>query len=114
MIWALALAGIARRFGARRLDLAFLVIGEAPLVLSILQPYGGEMMLRVFFFSLPVVAFFIAALAFPTRRSGHSWPTFVAVAVVCCVLLGLFQFTRYGNERLDHFTSGDVAAVDTL
>jgi hypothetical protein len=33
---------------------------------------------------------------------------------VTCLLLGLFQYTRYGNERLDFFTTGDVAAVRAL
>lgn len=114
LIWLLAMAGAARRLGARRIDIAFMVIGAAPLILPILQPYGGEMLLRVFFFSLPVVAFFIAALAFPTPRAGRGRPTIAAVAILCVALLGLFQFTRYGNERLDHFTRGDAAAVDTL
>ena len=94
--------------------MAFVVLGLTPFVLPILQPYGGEMVLRVFLFTLPVVAFYIAALVFPTARAGRGRGTIAAVAALRCALLGLFQFMRYGNERLDHFTSGDAAAVDKL
>lgn len=113
-IWLLAVVGAARRLMARRFDIGFWVMAVVPFVLPILQPYGGEMMLRVFLFTLPVVAFFIASAAYPTVRHGRTWVMTATVAVVCCVLLGLFQFTRYGNERLDYFTHGDIATVDAL
>jgi hypothetical protein len=29
-------------------------------------------------------------------------------------LLGFFQYTRYGNERFDYFTKGDLAAVQAF
>jgi hypothetical protein len=113
-IWLLAALGSLRRFRARRVDLALILVAITPFVLPILQPYGGEMMLRVFLFALPPVAFFIACLAFPTRQHGGGWGTIAAVGLLCCALLTLFQFTRYGNERMDQFTSGDAAAVNAL
>ena len=113
-IWLLAVAGFTRRIRGRNADVAFVILGLTPLVLPVLQPYGGEMVLRVFFFTLPVAAFFIAALAFPTPSAGRSWRTIAAVGVLCVTLLGLFQYMRYGNERLDHFTGNDVAAVNAL
>jgi len=114
LIWLLAVAGFTRRLRGRHADVAFVILGLTPLVLPVLQPYGGEMLLRVFFFTLPVVAFFVAALMFPTASSGRGWPTIAAMAALCVALLGLFQYTRYGNEQLDHFTSGDVAAVEAV
>jgi hypothetical protein len=113
-IWCLALVGIVRRLGSRRIDSALLVLGAAPLLLPALQPYGGEILLRVYLFALPSVAFFIAAIAFPSLRSRSGWITVAAVAVTSFVLLGLFQYTRYGNERLDAYTPGDRAAVSAL
>ena len=113
-IWLLACAGVARRLFARQFDIALVLIAGTTLVLPLIQPYGGEMLLRVFLFALPAVAFFIASLAFPTPAAGRDWRTLAAVATVCCALVATFQFTRYGNERLDHFTRGDVAAVDAL
>jgi hypothetical protein len=99
---------------ARRSDTALMVLGAAPFVLPVLQPYGGEMLLRVFLFTLPAVAFFLASLVFPSPLTGGRRRTITGVAVLGCMLLGVFQYTRYGNERLDYFTKGDVAAVQAL
>jgi hypothetical protein len=114
VIWLLACAGLARRLLARRFDLALILVGGTTLVLPLIQPYGGEMLLRVFLFALPAVAFFIASLVFPTPEAGRDWRTLAALSAVCCALVATFQFTRYGNERLDYFTPGDVAAVTAL
>ena len=113
-IWALAFLGLVRRLRAGHADVAFVLIGAAPFLLPVLQPYGGEILLRVFLFSLPVVAFFIATAAFPSPSAGRDWATLAVAALVGCLLLWAFQYTRYGNERVDHFTSGDVATVEAL
>ena len=113
-IWGLALAGFARLLVQRRADVAMAVLGVTPFLLPVLQPYGGEMLLRVFLLALPAAAFFIARLAFPSAASGRGWPTAVAITVLSCILLGAFQFARYGNECLDAFTKGDVDAVREL
>ena len=113
-IWLLALAGFALRRVARRSDRALIVLGTAPFIMPVLQPYGGEMLLRVFLFTLPAVAFFIASLVFPSPLTGGRGRTIAGVTVLGCLLLGVFQYTRYGNERLDYFTKGDVAAVQAL
>jgi hypothetical protein len=113
-IWVFALAGLARRRLARYSDTALVVMGAAPFILLVLQPYGGEMVFRVFLFALPSAAFFAASLVFPTPLAeGRRW-AFAGVAVLGCLLLGIFQYTRYGNERLESFTRGDVAAVHAL
>jgi hypothetical protein len=113
-IWLLAVAGLARRRLARQDDTALVVLAVAPFILPFLQPYGGEILLRVFLFTLPAIAFFTASLLFPSRRSGGRLATIGGVTILSCLLLTAFQFTRYGNERLDQFTTGDVAAVRTL
>jgi hypothetical protein len=113
-LWALAVLGAVRRLWNRHLDLALALIATTPLLLPALQPYGGEVLLRVFLFALPAVAFFAACLAFPTRAAGRKWITTVAIAAVGCAMLLMFQYTRYGNERQDYYTTGDVAAVEAL
>jgi len=113
-IWALAVAGFARRLAAGRGDVALAAAAGAPFLLAVMQPYGGEIVLRAFLFALPAVAFFIACLAFPTPSAGRDWGTTLAVAAVTCGLLVAFQFTRYGNERLDRFTTGDTTTVAEL
>jgi hypothetical protein len=114
VILALAAAGFARRLKSRRADVAIVLVGLTPALLPALQPYGGEIGLRVFLFALPAASFLIACLAFPSSQLGRNRLTVAAVAIVGCLLLGAFQLTRYGNERLDAFTRGDVAAVDVL
>ncbi len=109
------LGALRRRHSVRqRSDIAVAVVGASTLVLPVLQPYGGEILLRVFLFALPAVAFFIACLVFPTASAGHRRGTSVIVVLIACSLLAAFQFTRYGNERLDYFTPGDVTAVEAL
>ena len=105
-LWAVAfLAALwLRRRGHR--EPAPLLLFLAPFGLALVQPYGGEILLRVFLFALPFTAFFIASVM---RRA----PLPVAVAVTL-LLTGAFLVTRYGNERMDWFTRGEVRAVDRL
>jgi hypothetical protein len=66
-VGTLALAGLFRRLIAGYRDVSMALIAVAPVFLGIAQ-YGGEMFLRVYFFALPALAFFAAALFFPTRE----------------------------------------------
>jgi hypothetical protein len=113
-IWLLAAAGVLRRLLASHLDVGMAIVAGAPAVLPGLQAYGGEVLLRAFIFSLPAVSFFIAALAFPGTNAGRKWLTIAGAAIVACLLLMVFQYTRYGNERLDSFTHGDYATVQAF
>ena len=113
-IWALAIAGFLRDRVTWRKSAPLLVLASAPFVLPVLQPYGGEILLRVYLFALPGVAFFVARLAFPRPESGWRWPVTAGVTVIACLLVVTFQYTRHGNERLDYFTTGDVRAVRAL
>jgi hypothetical protein len=82
----------------------------APAGLAVLQPYGGEMLMRVYLFSLPFAACYAArALAPPPGRLGAG-----ALAAVALVLVAGFLFTCYGNEQAELFTRGEVRAVDRL
>ena len=72
-LWGLALLGLTRRLGRGHRDLTFAVLALAPFPLLGLQGYGGEMLLRVYLFSLPFVAFFVASLFYPSLTSRSSW-----------------------------------------
>jgi hypothetical protein len=113
-ILLLAMAGFVQQRHAWRRTTPLIVLAAAPFILPILQPYGGEMLLRVFLFALPGVAFLAAHVALPSQPTGRRWRLSTGVAIVTCPLLVTFQFTRYGNERLDSFTRGDVRAVQAL
>jgi len=117
MIMTAAIGLLAVMGGVRRLlqghwgwtSLALLAV--APFLVMLVQPYGGEMLLRAYLFALPANAFFAAALFYPTHTSRASWRTTLAVTLACACLLFGFLFTRYGNEKADYFTDDELGAV---
>ena len=113
-VWGLALLGAALSLRRRRLAFAYALLGVAPFPLLVLQPYGGEMLLRAYFFSLPFAALFAASLFYSTRALARPRATTWAVGLLSAALLGGFLFARYGNERVDYFTPQEVKAVDRL
>lgn len=128
-MWLLALIGVWRRRRAGNRDVTPLVLMFGPLLMFGLLSYGGEMVLRVQLFSLPFVSFFAAAAFVSTiRRSGTTDPTptwtkvddsadwrFVAGGVVVSIALVMgFLVTRYGNDKFEWFSQGEVDAVSAI
>lgn len=113
-LWTLAFLGGIRRQRNGRLDLTFALLAIVPFSLIALQAYGGELLLRIYLFALPYMAFFSAALFYPVLTTRTSWRTVTAIGLVSLVLSIGFFFTRYGNERMDYFTAGEVDAVHYL
>jgi hypothetical protein len=122
--WLLALAGAFYRFRTRHRDHAAAILAVAPLPLFLL-PYGGEVLMRIYFFMLPFVAFFAATLFVPdatealATRSGLTSALRRARDVILfggiASLLMVASFVaRYGNERMDYFTPNEIAAVSEL
>ncbi|MGB8816660.1 MAG: hypothetical protein WCC66_01945 [Rhizobiaceae bacterium] len=76
--------------------------------------YGGEILFRVYFFSLPFIAFFASAALFPTPAHGHSRlvPGFAA----CCAFLLCvgFLFANNGKDRQYTFSRDEVAVTRWL
>jgi len=91
--------------------LTFALLALAPFPLFVLQTYGGEMVLRIYLFALPFMAFFAAAFFFATPTSSSSWYTTLGVGAASVILLCGFLVARYGNEKMDYFTPEEVAAV---
>lgn len=113
-VWLVAVGGFVRRLRAGRLELAYVVLALGPFVLPVIQPYGGEIFLRVFLFALPPVAFFAACLFFPSAGRGRGWITTAALALLLGAMLYGFQYPRYGNERFSNFSRADLATVQAL
>ena len=85
-----------------------------PLLLLPLQPYGGELLMRVYLYSLPFSAPLLATLLLPAGgRRPRVWRT-VLVAVVGLALAGTTMVTRYGNDALETFSQGELALVSQL
>jgi hypothetical protein len=112
--WFLAFAGWLRRSREGIGDLPLMLLAGVPFFLLGLQTYGGELLLRVYLFSLPFMAFFVACLFYPTPIRGRTWATPLLIGALS-VLLGVgFLYSRYGNERMDYFTVQEIEAVERL
>lgn len=113
-VWGMAALGALVRFRDGHRDVSLIVLALAPVPLVGLQSYGGELVLRLYLFTLPMAAFFMAGLVYgrpvavpPRLRQGIA-------AVAAMGLIFMFFVTRYGNERADLMTSAEVRAVEHL
>jgi hypothetical protein len=117
MLWGLAAVGAGWRLLVRKnLDLTVGLLFSAPFSVLGLQSYGGEVLLRIYFFVLPPTVFLVAGLFF-TKTEGvaqTSWLRSSVVGVFCLALLPAFFFTRYGNEKMDYVTHEDFAIMEAL
>lgn len=117
-LWAAAAAGVVRsirRSGG--VPWPHVLLAGAPLSLVALQSYGGEILLRVYMFSLPFMALLAALAFFPSESAGRAREPAKAVATLTALSLlatAAFLVIRYGNERFEYFTEDEVAAVDWM
>jgi hypothetical protein len=59
-IWLFACLGGVRRLHKGRRDITYILLAVAAFPLIIVQQYGGEMFLRIYLFTLPLMVFFAA------------------------------------------------------
>ncbi len=120
VVWGLAAGGIFLRFrNAFRTrnssqvwsNARILLLAATPFILIPLQYYGGEMMLRVYLFTLPFMTFFIAGILFLETQDDLPWIKTLAAGLLSIALISGFFVARYGNEKIDQFTNNEVAAV---
>ncbi len=130
VIWGLAFLGVLIRILNKKKDASLVLLAVMPFPLFIVQPYGGEMLLRSYMFSLPAMVFFVASLFYSSpiaalrsvpimRRLSLSflqrpaWQ-YMALLAVNLILISGFLFTRYGNERDDYITYNEFNGVNYL
>lgn len=107
----LGMLGIARRRFAQQSDVAAMSLALAPLIMPVLNSYGGEMIFRAYLFSLPFMAFFIGGLVYANARSLQAWGGFIMPAFLSVVLMACLMFAYYGKERQYAFTQQEVDAA---
>jgi hypothetical protein len=90
------------------------LIAVAPVPLILLQAYGGELVLRLYLFSLPFVTILVAGIVYGRRPKPPAALTSVLVVAFALVIGFGFLLVRYGNERIDLMTSTELTAVETL
>lgn len=113
-VWGLAFLGGIRRLRNGYWDLALVLVTVTPFFLIAMQNYGGEMIFRVYLFSLPGMALLIAALLYPAAPTKVSWVTGISVLTVSALLVSLLLYTYFGNERVNHMDRGEVEALEQL
>jgi hypothetical protein len=111
--WLLAAAGAIRRFRAGHLDIDAMALAAVPFGLLLLQAYGGELLLRIYLFTLPFMAYLASGVFFPTMRP-LSWPATRVMAAVAALMVIALLVAKHGNERADSITADELAAIDRL
>jgi hypothetical protein len=112
-LWGLAGLGMLRRLAAGDRDLTWPFLAAAPFALFLLQEYGGEILLRIYLFSLPFMAL-LASNAAIGHTFRHRRLAFAGTLIVGVVLLGGFLVSRYGNERMDLITPAELTGMERL
>jgi hypothetical protein len=111
LIWIVALIGCMKRSRNGYRDSAMILLALSPFLLLPLQGYGGEMIMRIYVFALPAMLFFACTLLHVGSGGRPSWRTTAATAIISVGLFGLLLITRYGDERVNHMTVGEIEAV---
>jgi hypothetical protein len=109
-----AVLGGLRRLRHGYWDAPAVVLTLAPLPLLASTSYGGEILFRLYFFALPFLAFFAAALFFPTSGKAAAFVPRLALAVLLLLLVPGFLLANNGKDRQYWFTPQEVQAADWL
>ena len=114
VVFALAALGLLRRRLRKIEDRVLLVLIVVPILLVLLQSYGGEIAMRVYLFSLAPACVLAALAFFPHPIARPSILARVAATVTTLVLLFSFFLTRYGNEQFEQISDGAVTTVESV
>lgn len=109
-----ALLGGLRRLAAGYRDAAAVVLTLAPAFLLVATSYGGEIAFRVYLFALPFLAFFAAALFFPSSGTPRDAVARYALGALVALLSVAFVLANNGKDRQYTFTQDEVAVSQWL
>ncbi|GMB79792.1 hypothetical protein NN6n1_05740 [Shinella zoogloeoides] len=112
-IGLVAIAGGFRRLwnGFRDYTAVALLLAPAPLLLV---AYGGEAVFRAYMFASPFLAFFAAAIFFPSPAAGRTILSFPLLFLLCLFSAIGFLFANNGKDREYRFTRDEVATARWL
>ncbi len=113
ILWSTALLGVLRRVRARTFDLPVIICFLCPFLILAGQSYGGEVILRVFVFSLPFAAI-LAVFALIPRDAPIGWIKTSIACLVAIAITPVFMVTRFGNEQFEYISKDEVTAVNKL
>ncbi len=99
-----------RRFSHLRPTLPLAPLAGIPVVAAGIQSYGGEMIIRVFLFTLPMASILFARVLVTIPR--RALPT--SLAAMVAGVTPIFLLARFGNEAFEMTTEADRRAVEVL
>lgn len=112
LIGLLGIAGAIRRILNKQLDLPVLLLAGLPVLTAFINSYGGELIFRVYLFSLPAISFLAAGLFLPRDISELKERNIFSISVVSMALLVGLMFGYYGKDQQYYFTQGEVDAAE--
>ncbi|MCA1669151.1 MAG: hypothetical protein LC793_17495, partial [Thermomicrobia bacterium] len=107
----LAICGIVRRLRHRYYDVPAVLLMGAPLLMLAGNAYGGEILFRLYYFALPCLVFFIAALLFPSQAVVTLRRNVAASFLLCLCLFAGFLLPYYGRESQNYESDEELAAT---
>jgi hypothetical protein len=103
--------GVLRRWRAGTLDLTAILLASAPFGVLALQSYGGEVLLRAYLFALPALILLTSFAIWPATGSGGRPIESLLLGMASLALMAAFLIARYGNERFEYISNGELQAV---
>ncbi|GAA4986845.1 hypothetical protein WHI96_04090 [Pseudonocardia tropica] len=105
LTYVLGFAG-AWVYWRRRRDLVPILLAIIPMGMAVVQSYGGELLLRVLLYGLPILSILAVDALRAFARVDRKRERLLAVGMV--VVFGLLIFIRGGNEAYTDVTTEDV------
>lgn len=106
--------GWLRRFRSGGRDGTAVGLLVAPLPIVFFTSYGGELIFRIYLFCIPFLAFFVAALFFPTNGAGRGLGTRFLFAGAAFLMAAGFLLGNNGKDRQYRFSPEEVAGAHWL
>ena len=114
VVWILAVIGAVVGHKRKTPWLTAAVGALAPLALIPAQPYGGELLLRLYMFSLPFAACLAVLPLVSDKAAGLGLRRALTLLLLGGILATTTIVTRYGNDTMESFSSDEIAAVNKL
>jgi hypothetical protein len=124
VVGVIAFVGAVRRLMRGYLDLAVVALAVAPIPILAANGYGGEVLFRVYFFSLPFLVFLAAESIYPggaairdvrlRSRSSTAWGIPTAITIMSLFLSTGFSFAYYGKDAQYFMSPKELDAASFL
>jgi hypothetical protein len=114
LVWILAAIGAFVGYRRKAPWLAAAAGAVAPLVLIPLQHYGGELLLRLYLFSLPFAVCLAVLPLMSDKSAGLGLRRALGLLLMGAVLATTTVVTRYGNDGMESFNNDEIAVVNHL